>query len=355
MKRRYRQIFAGCLVFLLPIQVIVLLRKGSNSSSNPSRGTSPSLKFGSDRNTSPHFNIIRDAPDVKADCRMLSEDSYGVPMSVCSTEPMVTSSFMVDIPFEEEEVRLTMDGLMNYPGGLLLDIGSNMGIFSLAAAVRGHRAVAVDALHHNHLVLWKGAVMNQVEDKIVQINNAVSDVYEEYYPGLDFPGNKMGTRMISREEAEKGEIPVFPDRKKMTDVVDVDKKEVISSVTLGDLMDFIQEETVVIKIDIEGFECKALTNYFNMENKSKYVPYIFMEWEHIQSKFSRTYNCPQFDTMVRGFVNSGYQAFGPNLTNVEDLSRKFYRNIVWKHTSAKEIKFLNDMMRENTQKHHLLP
>ena len=31
-------------------------------------------------------------------------------------------------------------------------------------------------------------------------------------------------------------------------------------------------------------EClfQALTNYFNMENKSKYVPYIFMEWEHIQ-------------------------------------------------------------------------
>ena len=32
---------------------------------------------------------------------------------------------------------------------------------------------------------------------------------------------------------------------------------VVWLVTLGDLMDFIQEETVVIKIDIEGFECKV--------------------------------------------------------------------------------------------------
>jgi len=283
---------------------------------------------------------------VEADCFKVNPEMYGLPFSLCSTEQLITAWVGNNIAYEDKEIKLILSALDNYPKAQLLDIGSNMGLFSITAAIRNHVVVAVDAMLHNHKVLKKSAVLNNVADNIVLVNNAVSDFYEEYYSGLDFPGNNMGTRMISKSEAERGNVPVYPARREITDEVEIDRNDIITSVTLEDLLDIVEEETVIIKIDIEGFECKAFTNYLNRKKKDKFVPYILMEWELLQDEFNRNYNCPQYSSMIQGFTDSGYQPYGPNLTKIEDLSRLLYHNIFWKHKSAKDVAFLKTLQQQ---------
>ena len=44
-------------------------------------------------------------------------------------------------------------GLENYPGSVLVDVGANLGVYSLAAAAAGGRVVAVDPVPANLALL----------------------------------------------------------------------------------------------------------------------------------------------------------------------------------------------------------
>ena len=52
------------------------------------------------------------------------------------------------------------------------------------------------------------------------------------------------------------------------------------STTTREIFDSIQADTVVIKIDVEGHECKALLPEILDQSTGKFVPYIFMEVSH---------------------------------------------------------------------------
>ena len=49
------------------------------------------------------------------------------------------------------------------------------------------------------------------------------------------------------------------------------------STTTREIFDSIKANTVVIKIDVEGHECKALLPEILDQSTGKFVPYIFME------------------------------------------------------------------------------
>ena len=40
----------------------------------------------------------------------------------------------------------------------------------------------------------------------------------------------------------------------------------------------IEAEQVILKIDIEGYECKALPEEIIMGSSGKWIPFIFIEW-----------------------------------------------------------------------------
>merc|ERR1711860_6038 len=152
-----------------------------------------------------------------------------------------------------------------------------------------------------------------------------------------------GTRMVSQGEVAKGDGLWNQKGKGLKEVNILRKQDKIKSVLLEDVLGAINEEIIIIKIDIEGYECKALTHYLNTEKKSKFIPYIFMEFGMIQGKFAEHYNCPQFSQLLHGFVMSGYEPFGPNRTSIEDLSVYKYVNLFWKHKAAKEVPYLVDL------------
>ena len=48
----------------------------------------------------------------------------------------------------------------------------------------------------------------------------------------------------------------------------------------------IEAEQVILKIDIEGYECKALPKEIILGSSGKWIPFIFIEWGQLVS-----FNC----------------------------------------------------------------
>ena len=65
---------------------------------------------------------------------------------------------------------------------------------------------------------------------------------------------------------------------------------------------------MILKIDIEGYECKALQPNILLNNIGKFIPYIFIEWGYMILKNT----CQDFGKWVQLFYDGGYLPFNSN-------------------------------------------
>ena len=142
----------------------------------------------------------------------------------------------------------------------LIDIGANIGLFSLYAAKLGHPVVAVEPLLENIKKFHKSVKINHLEQKITLLQNAVSD--ERVNATLVQSSNNRGNNIL---------YPYGTYAKKLENVF---------SVTLDDLLEVITFDKAILKVDIEGFEHRAFVNSSKLFKKLQ-VPYIFIEWDII--------------------------------------------------------------------------
>jgi FkbM family methyltransferase len=72
----------------------------------------------------------------------------------------------------------TLDWIRTFsPGDVFLDIGSNVGVFSLFAAVaREATVIACDPLPHNNYAITRNAILNGVSEHIIPLAVALTDV-----------------------------------------------------------------------------------------------------------------------------------------------------------------------------------
>ena len=59
----------------------------------------------------------------------------------------------------------------------------------------------------------------------------------------------------------------------------------MSTATLARLVELAASNTIILKLDIEGYECRALAPFL-AESHNVFIPYIFMEWDHIQAPYT---------------------------------------------------------------------
>ena len=82
----------------------------------------------------------------------------------------------------------------------------------------------------------------------------------------------------------------------------------MKSIKLEDIFNHISSDIVILKIDVEGYECKALQPKILLNKLGKFVPYIFMEW--IQVSRNKT---KQFREWVQHFYEGGYFPVNPGV------------------------------------------
>ncbi|XP_023346675.1 uncharacterized protein LOC111715550, partial [Eurytemora carolleeae] len=166
---------------------------------------------------------------------------------------LVSDYILRDGIWMQNEVELLISLILDYPNSTFLDLGANLGTFSVAAAAFKHRVIAVDPFLLNHAYSRMSTFLFGSEENVRYLVNTISDGKEALYPFYRFPGNEGGISFINQETAKTkpanliGE-PVYP-------------------VTLKEILDSITTDTVIIKIDVEGSECVALTPYLTQPIK----------------------------------------------------------------------------------------
>lgn len=151
----------------------------------------------------------------------------------------------------EENVYEVNDDHFNQ-GGVVVDIGANIGTFSVYAASKGARVYAVEPEPHNAEALNNNIVLNNMQDLITHIPYGISD--------------KKGTAVIT----DMGGGATIKD-----DGVFGAEIELIS---LNDLFSLYNIDVVdVLKIDIEGSELEVILGA-SKENLNK-CKYITMEFD----------------------------------------------------------------------------
>ena len=141
-----------------------------------------------------------------------------------------------------------------------------------------------------------------------------SDEYSTLYPYSVDKENEGGTQVFTKEEIEQMNV--------VTDIVSWTVLLVIQwsiflshpfqpplkSIKLEDIINYIQTDIVILKIDVEGYECKALQPNIVFNELGKFIPYIFMEWGQLPTN-NKT--CVNFDEWAQNFYDGGYLPVNP--------------------------------------------
>ena len=77
---------------------------------------------------------------------------------------------------------------------------------------------------------------------------------------------------------------------------------------MRDILDSIASKEIILKIDVEGYECKALQPEILLNKVGKFIPFIFMEWGQLPQN---QMTCPQFQDWVKNFYAGGYVPVDP--------------------------------------------
>jgi len=221
--------------------------------------------------------------------------------------------------WEYEIVQNVLQVLSKFKNATFLDLGSNIGMYTVVVAALNHRVVAVDADPVNLAYIRTSTDMANTTHNVRMVHNSVSNVHETLYPVLDDPTNEGGTRLMSLQELKKQNLKA--------------SGPPLQSVTLMDILKSIPDDTIIIKIDIEGYECKALQSDILLGKSGKYIPYIFTEWFQLPKNHV---TCPEYKQWLDLFYRGGYTPFDTKHLKPLLISVDSAYDIVWVHGSVKQ-------------------
>jgi len=246
---------------------------------------------------------------------------------VCLKEKELITDFIKEKGiWEPEYVKGIVNAISLYPKAAYLDIGSNVGPHVCLAAKLTASVYAVDPSKENLAMLSTSLLLEGTSSHAVFINNIVSDENTELFAFQQDPVNTGGTNFL-KKEALKGRMN-FANESSMGS---------LRSVTFQQILDFIPEENIILKIDVEGSECKVLNEFLHKEKKQKFIPFILMEWRSVQRNWEGL--CHDLRSFIQGFQKAGYSPFTVGfLSSVKQISESDLKNhidVLWIHKNAK--------------------
>lgn len=173
--------------------------------------------------------------------------------------------------YEPDTAIVLFDILQTDPDMNFIDIGANIGVHTLPIAQHGRKVLAVEALHFNIEPLCASIDLGNLHDRVTIVHNALI--------------NRRGMVNLGAENGNLGGTFVDFDSKHIKALkmgrVGGNWLKPVYTMTFDDLLDIPvidQFRKVLIKIDIEGSEYKALQNSKKFFQNTK-VMGVLMEWE----------------------------------------------------------------------------
>ncbi|KAH9512984.1 hypothetical protein Btru_035529 [Bulinus truncatus] len=207
-------------------------------------------------------------PDTASYTCVLSKTSPS--FTICLYPPerdvYISRSLMTSGLWEPYITRAFMTALERFPHATVIDVGANLGYYSLLASAAGHKVVALEPQDENVKRFVAGVRADPWNENILLLANALSDRHRNV--------------SLSESEDNQGGIQVI---EKCDHLWSKGGYCTSVTLTLDDLLYVVSTKSAIIKIDIEGYECKALATASHFFSVIK-VPYIFMEWRQMTEK-----------------------------------------------------------------------
>ncbi|XP_059150995.1 uncharacterized protein LOC131937517 [Physella acuta] len=144
----------------------------------------------------------------------------------------------------EEDLVLELDkALKNDPDLMLVDLGANLGEYTLWAAALGHRALAVEMVLENVRMLQTSLMLSGLSQLVTIVNNALYSDHRTLQ--VNFMAQNMGGSRLNTSN-------VFEPLDNTRGVV------LVNTICLDDLIPLVSNTTVYMKLDIENTEHEAL-------------------------------------------------------------------------------------------------
>lgn len=283
---------------------------------------------------------------VERNCQhraFMSVPGWGAPVNICIFDPksaMYASSsiwnklaweghlvqgmldlFLVDSRmFHKSGLIDVVDSAINswFPGNTpelkktealsLVDLGCNIGVFTLSAAIRGYSVLAVDAAEASLRLLSASLYENNRTAIVTLVNNVISDT--------------RGPAMLQTDSLNKGVslVQLQHDPNTKSSVTENN----VSAICLDDLVPYVPTNRVFLKMDIESFEARALRcadDFFRILD----VSYALVEWAFPHNGSEAAY-------VINFLTSKGLKPYGDSGEDTPlqlDTYRSWPDNVFW--------------------------
>ena len=205
-----------------------------------------------------------------------------------------------------------------------IDIGANLGFFSLVAAKMGHKVLSVEPFMRNILLLQKAARIENLQSNITILHNGISDKRRKVSLILD-KMNQGAIRVADTEIACGSRCA-----------------PIVHSILMDDLIKVINFKRAILKIDIEGGEHLAFKHPTRLFQHI-YIPYVFMEWLLVREYFVNVDTITKdkiiVQAMITWFISHDYTPFCL-ATGFQLDHTAWYgwgHDVLWKHNASNEL------------------
>lgn len=208
--------------------------------------------------------IFQDDPEYLArsgaECVSLKTHTGSTPICIFNPEDdrMISAYVKDNGTWEPELLNATTEVVLSHPDMHFVDIGCNIGVFTLTIASLGRKVVSVDPMTESLQLLSKSLNLGRLRENVTLISNALSDVRGKVILQI-VSGNKGGS-YINTELGKNGNSETF-----------------VEAILMDDLIPHMTFEKAFMKIDIEGSEFNAFKGA-SVFLQSVDVRYILMEW-----------------------------------------------------------------------------
>jgi FkbM family methyltransferase len=239
----------------------------------------------------------------------------------------ITREFSETGIFEYYLVVRFLRYLIDNPDWLVIDVGAQLGMYTLFGASTGTKVLAVEPFYDNQIRLHKAAVLSDATSHIKLITNALSNKRNEVAK-LKKDSNNIGAQGLIGDKDLSLELK---------NVVNADEsKYYVRTIWFDDILDYVplnyqnqKFKKAILKIDIEGFEPYAFQHASKLFDEIQ-ICIIFMEWNVVKNA---DYLAKERDEMLDFLYSRGYTAYSTsNATETLSL-RENYKNwsydIIW--------------------------
>jgi FkbM family methyltransferase len=205
----------------------------------------------------------------KFDCVLVASSILPKPVRMCcynsSEDRYISGAIRHGHLFEEKQgMRLMVNLLRSDAEYGFIDIGANIGTYTVVAAAHARKVVAVEPTNAHVIRLRKSLQLAGLTSNVTLIQNGISNTYKTFYNyiGKHNRGDSVLSEDSTRCNKSSGYICA----------------QGVQTIHLDDLLPHISFKKAVMKVDVECFEPQVFVPYSEELLKVLYIPLIIMEW-----------------------------------------------------------------------------